>query len=75
MRRAMASRIISPWQAVRHAGPDDTLARLGACVDAWERELGSVVADEAYDQLVTRLPRSGVTREPNTPPRPRCTNC
>ena len=48
---------------------DDALAKLGAYVDAWERELGSVVADEAYSQLVTRVPRSGVVREPNAPPR------
>jgi hypothetical protein len=46
----------------------DRLARLGAHVDAWERELGSVVADEIYTQTVTRLPRSGVSRESNKPP-------
>jgi hypothetical protein len=46
----------------------DRLARLGAHVDAWERELGSVVADEIYTQSVTRLPRSGVSRESNKPP-------
>jgi hypothetical protein len=46
----------------------DRLARLGAHVDAWERELGSVVADEIYQQTVTRLPRSGVSRESNKPP-------
>lgn len=45
------------------------LARLGAAVDAWERELGSVVADESYVQTVVRLPRSGTTRESNRPPR------
>ena len=27
------------------------------------------MVDEAYSQLVTRLPRSGVVREPNMPPR------
>ena len=44
-----------------------TLARMGAYVDAWETELGSVVADEIYRQAVTRLPRSGVVREPGKP--------
>ncbi len=48
---------------------DDSLARLGAYVDAWERELGSVVADETYRQVVTRLPRSGAVRQPNLVPR------
>ena len=51
------------------AGRDDLLPRVGAYVDAWERELGSVVADETYHQSVARVPRSGVTRMPNTPPR------
>jgi hypothetical protein len=51
------------------SGRDDVLARLGAYVDAWERELGSVVADEAYHQSVVRLPGSSVTRVPNRPPR------
>lgn len=44
------------------AGRADLLPRVGAYVDAWERELGSVVADETYQQPVVRLPRSGVTR-------------
>jgi hypothetical protein len=48
---------------------DDSLARLGAYVDAWEHELGSVVADETYRQVVTRLPRSGSVRQPNLAPR------
>ena len=39
-------------------GPDDLLPRVGAYVDAWERELGSVVADEAYQQSV--VPRAPV---------------
>lgn len=47
----------------------DVTARLGAAVDRWERELGSVVADEYYQQSVVRLPRSGTTRETNRPPR------
>ena len=45
------------------------LVRLGSYVDAWERDLGSVVADESYRQMVERLPRSGVTRQSNKPPR------
>lgn len=51
------------------AGRDEALTRLGSYVDAWERDLGSVVADEAYHQSVERLPRSGVTRQTNRPPR------
>lgn len=35
------------------------LARVGAYVDAWERELGSVVADEDYQQTVKRQQRLG----------------
>jgi hypothetical protein len=34
------------------AGRADLLPRVGAYVDAWERELGSVVADETYQQPV-----------------------
>lgn len=48
---------------------NQAIARLGAVVDAWEHDLGSVVADETYRQDVVRLPRSGVTRESNRPPR------
>lgn len=54
--------------ATQSARPDVT-AQLGAAVDRWERELGSVVADEHYVQTVVRLPRSGTTRESNRPPR------
>lgn len=38
---------------------EDLLARVGAYVDAWERELGSVVADEDYHQEVKRQQRLG----------------
>jgi hypothetical protein len=45
------------------------LARLGAYVETWERDLGSVVADERYLQSVARQPRSELSREPLVPPR------
>ena len=38
---------------------DGILARVGMYVDAWERELGSVVADEDYQQTVKRQQRLG----------------
>jgi hypothetical protein len=45
------------------------LARLGAYVETWERDLGSVVADERYVQSVARQPRSELSRERLVPPR------
>ncbi len=51
------------------AGRTDVLSRLGAYVDAWERELGSVVADETYEQTVVRTLRSGSVRGASGPPR------
>jgi hypothetical protein len=47
------------------AQPDasSSTARLGSYVESWERELGSVVADERYVQSVTRQPRSELSRE------------
>ncbi len=51
------------------ADRSDGLARLGAYVDAWERELGSVVADETYQQTVVRTLRSGSVRGLSGPPR------
>jgi len=62
---AVAASVIVTGQV----GRDDLLPRVGAYVDAWERELGSVMADETYHQSVVRVSRSGVTRMPNTPPR------
>ncbi len=47
----------------------DLLRRLGASVDTWERELGSVVADEYYKQAVVRSLRSGSVRGLNGPSR------
>ena len=48
---------------------DRAVTALGPRVEAWERELGSVVADETYEQTVIRLPRSGSVRRPDRPPR------
>lgn len=62
---AMASRV-----ARAQPRPEPSAeAQLGVAVDRWERDLGSVVADEIYVQTVVRLPRSGTTRESNRPPR------
>jgi hypothetical protein len=57
--------------AVLNAQPDVTtsVARLGRYVEAWERELGSVVADERYVQSVVRQPRSELSRQLLVPPR------
>lgn len=41
--------VASTTAVAQEPGPD-LLARVGAYVDAWERELGSVVADEDYHQ-------------------------
>jgi len=51
--------------AVLDAQPDVQagLTRLGAYVEAWEQDLGSVVADEHYVQAVARQPRSELSRE------------
>lgn len=51
--------------AAADAQPDvqAALSRLGAYVEAWERDLGSVVADEHYEQAVSRQPRSELSRE------------
>lgn len=58
------------WLAPVAAQPSVPLiVRLGAAVDAWEQDLGSIVADERYAQTVVRLPRSGATRGSNRPPR------
>lgn len=51
--------------AAADAQPDvqAALSRLGTYVEAWERDLGSVVADEHYEQAVSRRPRSELSRE------------
>lgn len=51
------------------ADGDDLVGRLGAYVDAWEPDLGSVVADEIYEQTVVRTPRSGSVRRQAGPSR------
>jgi hypothetical protein len=43
------------------------LARVGVYVDTWERELGSVVADEDYHQEVKRQPRLGAVDRARRP--------
>jgi hypothetical protein len=57
--------------AALHAQLDTrtSVLRLGAYVEAWERDLGSVVADERYVQSVARQPRSELSRERLVPPR------
>lgn len=45
------------------------LDRLGTYVAGWERDLGSVVANERYVQAVARQPRSELSRERLVPPR------
>jgi hypothetical protein len=50
-------------------GAPSNAARLGSYVEAWERDLGSVVADERYVQSVARQPRSELSRERLVPPR------
>lgn len=69
-RALLASALLGrTWSAAAHAQTASLAARLGAAVDAWERELGSIVVDEVYAQTVVRLPRSGTVRESNRPPR------
>jgi hypothetical protein len=41
---------------------ETSLGRLAAYVGAWERDLGSVMADERYEQTVARQPRSELSR-------------
>lgn len=66
----MCGLLLAPWPTLaQRAGSADELARLAAYVDGWERELGSVVADETYVQAVARQPRSDLSRQPLVPPR------
>lgn len=56
---ALAALSLASPTATAQEPRDHLLARVGAYVDAWERELGSVVADEDYQQTVKRQQRLG----------------
>jgi|GEM_PF-822553 len=64
---ALVALSLASTTAAAQEPPQTLLARVGAYVDAWEFELGSVVADEDYHQEVKRQPRLGAVDRARQP--------